>query len=170
MAPHVPGVMCTFGPYLLYEDLTKKPREIHRLALRDGQPKQAKEERAIHTQQNLICNMYVAQNVRGDEHLLVVGGDKILTYNTKTGQKLGGKTSFFDVVSSDGFNGMIALNFSKEPFQMYSVPDRSLIYCSKKAGSTFLTRWCKKSSSHFYITEGEGYENETLQVLKFLYK
>ena len=160
----MPGEMCAAGPYLLYEDLSKEPREIHWLDLRGRRPRSATEKCVIRIQQNEICNMCVVQN--GDEQLLVVGGDGgVLAYNTNTGQRLEWSLTahFGSTVATDGRSHLFV--FDDECIEVYSVSHRCKI--GWKAGRTYKIRWCEKSSSLFCIVVCKGCWKQSLNVLHF---
>ena len=168
VTPHVPGAMCTVGPYVLYSDRSKEPEEIHWLELRDGRPRPAAEKRSIHTQQHYVLNMCVVQN--GDQQLLVVAGHGLFTYNTKTGQRLEQLFDGFDgIVATDGSSHLFVCDLSSECIQIFSMSDRSrsFIECFKKSGHTTRIRWCEKSLSLFCIVDCKGCK--TLQALDVQY-
>ena len=166
----IPGIMCTTTPFLLlFEDISKSPREVHWLDLIGSYAKPAAGKRVVRTKPSGIFDMCFVQD--GGKQLLVVtcGGNGIFTYNTDTDKlewkvdvKLPGieKDMDFMVLTNDGRGHLFVGDYvnGNKCIQMFSATDGQYLGCLmkdiEKFGDPCGFRCCEKTSSlltaHFF--------------------
>ena len=160
VAPHKPGRLCTVGlPFLLYEDQSKEPRQIHWLDCNEGKPKLVKEI-SFTTSVPYLSDMI---GVLNDAQELVIGvtsENGIHCYSTTNKNlkwsmagNLSGMQKVLDAerVTTDGHGHLFVSDYDNRCIQMFSVSDGQYLGCLIKEGAQGLGLpygICWNSASH----------------------
>ena len=165
VAPHKPGTLCTVGSsFLLYEDRSKEPSDIHWLDCNESKPKLLKEKSFIISLPSIL-DMTGVQN--GAEELIIGSsyGNGVHCYSTakrslkwSVARNLPGiqKGLWAIGITSDGRGHLFVCDGStgNRCIQMFSVSDGQYLGCLIKYGEQglgFPYRICWHSASHSLV-------------------